>query len=322
MKVFVTHDLPGKALSRLKRKHHVRVHNKDKVLTKKELLDGVRWCDALLCLLTDTIDKTLINANPKLKIIANYAVGYDNIDVAHATKKGILVSNTPGVLTNAVAEHTFALVMALARRIPEADRFTRKGKYKGWKPNLLLGQELKGKTLGIIGLGRIGMRVAHIAANGLGMRVLYTDIRRNKEFEKEVGAKYGSKGDILKNADAITLHVPLLPSTKHLIGAQELRMMKKTTVLINTSRGPVVNEKSLLAALKRKTIAGAALDVFEKEPKLTSGLTKLENVILTPHIASASMEARSAMADLAVENIIAALAKKRPLNLVNPEAFS
>ena len=315
-KVFVTRVIPKKGIQLLRKHFLVKVYSKDQDIPKKELLKEVKQCDALLSLLTEKVDAEVLNANPKLKVVSNYAVGYDNIDVKAATAKGIPVCNTPGVLENAVAEHTFALMLALSKRIVEADRFTRAGKYKRWEPMLLLGTELEGKTIGIIGLGRIGAGVAERARNGMGVKVLYHDIKRNKEFEKKYQAKFVSKSELLKKSDFVSLHVPLLPSTRHLIGAKELAMMKKTAYLINTSRGPVVDEKALVEALQKKHIAGAGLDVYEHEPKLTPGLTKLKNVVLTPHTASATEETRAKMAEVAAQNIIEALEGRVPPNLI------
>jgi len=317
----VTRKIPKKGIQLLRRHFLVKVYQKDQVIPRKELLKEVKQCDALLSLLTEKIDAEVLNANSKLKVVSNYAVGYDNIDVKAATAKGIIVCNTPGVLENAVAEHTFALMLALSKRIVEADRFTRAGKYKRWEPMLLLGTELEGKTIGIIGLGRIGAGVAERARKGMGVNVLYHDIKRNKQFEKEYQAKYVSLSELLKKSDFVSLHVPLLPSTKHLIGKEELRLMKKTAYLINTSRGPVVDEKALVEALEKKHIAGAGLDVYENEPKLTPGLTKLKNAVLTPHTASATVEARTAMSELAAQNIIDVLQGRRAKFTINPEVY-
>lgn len=321
--VFVTRKIPESGIKLLRKNYNVYVNPHDRVLSKKELIRKIKNIDALLCLLTDEIDEEIIDAaEERLKIIANYAVGVDNIDIEAARKRNIMVTNTPGVLTDTVAEHTFALVMTIARRIVEADSFMRAGKFKGWAPMLLLGDDLQGKTLGIIGLGRIGFAVAKRAVKGMGMKVAYNDIRRNKQFEKEYKAKYLSKRQLLKKADFISLHVPLLPSTKHLIGAKELAMMKKTAYLINTSRGPVVDEKALLNALEKGKIKGAALDVFACEPllgcnlKIKKRFKKLKNAIFTPHIASASIDTRSKMSEMAAKNIIAALSGKKPPNLI------
>lgn len=320
-KVFVTRKIPEKGIQLLRKHFLVKVYPKDHAIPRKELLKEVKQCDALLCLLTEKIDQEVLNANPRLKVVSNYAVGYDNIDVKAATAKGIPVCNTPGVLENAVAEHTFALLMALCKRIAEADQFVRAGKYKRWEPMLLLGTELEGKTIGIIGLGRIGAGVAERAGKGMGVKVLYHDIKRNKEFEQKYQAKFVSKEELLKRSDFVSLHVPLLPSTRHLIGKKELALMKKTAYLINTSRGPVVDEKALVEALKKKQIAGAGLDVYEHEPELTPGLTKLKNAVLTPHTASATLEARTAMSELAAQNIIDVLQGRKAKFTVNPQVY-
>ncbi len=320
-KVFITRKIADSGIKLLKQSCEVKIYPKDQVIPKKELLKGVKWCDALLCLLTDTIDKDIIKANPKLKVISNYAVGFNNIDIKCATEKRIPVCNTPGVLTDAVAEHTFALMLAITKRITEGDTFMKKRKFKGWEPLLLLGTELKGKTLGIIGLGRIGIGVAQRAGKGMGMNIIYYDVKKNKDFEKEYNAKYESIENVMQKADIITLHVPLLPETQHLINRKRLSMLKKSAYLINTSRGAVVDEKALVSALQKKQITGAALDVYEHEPKLTAGLTELDNVILTPHTASATREARSAMSELAAKNIIAILQGKKPEAIVNPEVL-
>ena len=319
-KIFVDHPLPGNALDKLGGKCEVTINQKEK-LSKKELKEAIREADGFICLLTDKIDRNVINAGKKLKVISNYAVGVDNIDVKAATKKKIAVTNTPGVLTQAVAEHTFALLMAIARRISEADKFTRSNKYKGWKPNLLLGAELKGKTLGIIGMGRIGSVVSRIAKQGYEMNVVYYTEHRDEAGEKETGAQYVPFDEVLKQSDFVSIHVPLTEKTRHLIGEPQFAMMKRTAYLINTSRGPVVDENALVKALQSKTIAGAALDVFEFEPKLAPGLNKLDNAVLTPHIASATIEARTAMAEMAVENLLAILEGRKPLSIVNPEVL-
>ncbi len=320
-KVFVTRKIPGPGITLLKKHCQVRVYPQNRIISRQELLKGVTWCDALLCLLTDKIDRQVIDANPKLKIISNYAVGYNNIDVAYATQKKIPVTNTPGpAITDAVAEHTVALMFALSKRLVEADTFTRKGKYRGWEPELLLGTQLKGKTLGIIGLGRIGSGVAE-RCTCMGMNVIYYDVVRSREFEKKFKAAFLPLNRVLKQADFVTLHVPLLPSTRHLIGKKQFSLMKRTAYLINTSRGAVVDEKVLVQALRNRAIAGAALDVYEHELRLAPGLATLDNIILTPHIASATIEARSAMSKDAAENILQALQGKMPERIVNKEVF-
>ncbi|MBI4138092.1 MAG: D-glycerate dehydrogenase [Candidatus Wildermuthbacteria bacterium] len=270
-------------------------------------LSKARGAHALLCMLTDTVDeKTMDNIGPQLKVISNMAVGLDNIQIDEAIKRGISFANTPGVLTEAVAEHAVALLLAVARRIAEADVFVRAKKYKGWQADLLLGQELQGKSAGILGYGRIGSRVADILEKGFGMKVLYHDERRNEIADRNK-AEYVSFEDLLRRSDVVSLHVPLLPGTRHLIGEKELGLMKKTAYLINTSRGAVVHEKALAQALRNSVIAGAGIDVFEYEPKVDALLLKEKRIVLTPHIASASKEARRAMAELAAKNIIAVL---------------
>lgn len=320
-KVFITRKIPESGIKLLQKSCHVKIYPKDQVIPKKELIKEVKNCDALLCLLTDTIDKEVIDANPKLKIISNYAIGFNNINVAYATKKVIPVTNTPGrAIVDAVAEHTIALMFAITKRICEADQFTRRGKYKGWEPQLLLGMELVGKIIGIVGLGRIGSGVAQ-RAKAMGMKVIYYDVKRNQQFEQEFKAEYCTLPQLLKTADIVSLHVPLLPTTTHLIGKKELSRMKKTAYLINTSRGPVIDEKALVQALKKRQVAGAGLDVYEFEPKLSAGLTRLQNVVLTPHIGSATIEARTEMSLDAAENILAVLQGKKPKMLVNKEVY-
>lgn len=316
--VFITRKIPDSGIKLLKSKGYVvRVYSGDKPIPRAELLRRVRGADATLSLLTDKIDAAVMDAaGRRLKIIANYAVGFDNVDVKAAAARKIVVTNTPGVLTEAVAEHTFALMMAVARRIPESDVFMRGGRYHGWEPELLLGMELQGKTLGIIGLGRIGFRVAEIAVRGMGMKVTYNDVKPNADFEKQFGGRFLRLDDLLRTSDIVSIHVPLLPTTRHLIDAKKFAMMKKTAILINTSRGPIVDEKALVIALRRRIIAGAGLDVFEFEPKPAPGLAKLSNVVLTPHTASATHEARQAMSLLAAENIVAVLTGKQPLTAV------
>lgn len=298
MKVFITSKIPEEGINLLQKEGYAIEFGP---------LKKAKGANALLCLLTDTIDANMMDyIGPQLKVISNLAVGLDNIDVHEAIKRGITFTNTPGVLTEAVAEHTVALLLAVSRRIVEADEFVRAKKYKGWKIDLLLGQELQGKTAGIVGYGRIGSRVADILEKGFRMKIIYHDERRNEIAEKN-NATYVSFKDLLKLSDAVTLHVPLLPATRHLIGEKEFQLMKKTAYLINTARGAVVDEKALVYALKEKRIAGAGIDVFEHEPKIEAGLLKAENAVLTPHIASASKEARIAMAELAAKNIIFAL---------------
>jgi glyoxylate reductase len=321
-KVFVTRKILGTALPTLRLDFDVKVYPKDEKISRKELLKGVKWCDALLCLLTEKIDKEVIDANPNLKVISNYAVGYNNVDVKYATFKKIPVCNTPSQqVVDAVAEHTVTLIFALAKRIHEDEIYVRKHKWKAWAPSLLLGQQVKGKTLGIVGLGRIGSGVAERAVHGMGMKVVYSDVHKNKKFEKKYKAKKVGLRELLKRSDFVTLHVPLLKSTRHLIGTKELRMMKKTAYLINTSRGSVVDEKALTRALKNKWIAGAGLDVHEVEPSKNHPLHKMNNCILTPHVASATVEVREQMGKDAVESIVAVLNGRRSKKTVNPEVY-
>lgn len=318
-KIFITRKIPEAGINLLKKeKYKVKISPYDRVLKKEEIIRMAKGSDALLCLLTDRIDgKVMDGIGSQLKIIANYAVGFDNIDLKEAKARKIMVTNTPGVLTETVAEHTIALLFAVVRRIVEADKFTRAGRYQGWEPMLFLGSDVAGKTLGIVGLGRIGGAIAKRMSQGFGLKIIYYDVFRNKKAEKELGIKYVPFKRLLKTADFISLHVPLLPQTHHLIGQKELKAMKKTAYLINTSRGPVIDEKALVRALKNRWIRGAALDVFEFEPKLAPGLAKLDNVVLTPHIASATEETRNKMAELAAKNIVAALSGKKPPNLIN-----
>lgn len=299
--------------------HTVEVSDLDRPLTREELMQKVAGVDAILSELTDKIDSEIMDAaGSELKVIANYAVGYDNLNLRDAEVRHILVTNTPDVLTDAVADHAFGLMLSVARRIPESDRFARAGKYTGWQPFLLLGEDVFGKTLGIVGSGRIGSALALRAAKGFGMKVLYYDQKPNEQLEKDISAKFIALDDLLKNSDFVSVHVPLLPETKHMFSTKQFEMMKKTAVFVNTSRGPVVDEQALLEALKKGDIFGAGIDVWEFEPKLTPGLAELENIVLTPHTASATIEARDNMSRVAAENIIAALKGEVPPNLVKP----
>jgi glyoxylate reductase len=320
-KVFVTRTIPGSAIPLLKKYFTVRVYSKDTKISRKELLKGVKWCDALLCLLTEKIDAQIIDANPHLKVISNYAVGYNNIDLKYATSKKIPVCNTPSQqVVDAVAEHTFALLLGVAKRIHEDEEYVRKHKWKAWAPKLLLGVQITGKTLGIVGLGRIGEGVAK-RARAFGLKIIYSDIKRNTSFERRFNATYCSLTMLLKLSDFVTLHVPLLPSTKHMIGTKEFAMMKKTGYLINTSRGPVIDEKALVKALKTNKIAGAGLDVHETEPSKNHQLHKLTNCILTPHTASATVEVREQMGLDSAQSIIEILKGKKSSKTVNPQVY-
>ncbi|MEQ1500372.1 MAG: D-glycerate dehydrogenase [Parcubacteria group bacterium] len=319
-KIFVTQRIPEIGIKMLVDKgYEVDVSQKDGILTKEELIDSLKQkpYDAVLCLLTNNITSEVFDAVSTAKIFANYAVGYNNIDIVEATKCGVVITNTPGALTDAVAEHTVALVISLALRIVEADKYLRAGKYKGWEPMGFIGLELRGKAVGILGAGRIGYRVAEILYKGFGMSVSYYDVKKNDMFENELKAKFfDSPEELMKSVDIVSVHVPLLDSTKHLINEDRLKMMKPTAYLINTSRGAVVDENALVKALQDKVIAGAGLDVFENEPNLAPGLVDLSNVVITPHIASATTLARNEMAVLAAQNIIDFLEGRDPINKV------
>ena len=307
--VFITTKIPDAGITLLKEQgYQIEIGD----------IAKAKGAHALLSQLKDQIDGKMMDAiGSQLKVIANYAVGYNNIDLKAAAERNIIVTNTPGVLTEAVAEHTVGLILALTKRIVEADRFTRAGKYQGFDPDLLVGTEIHGKMLGIVGHGRIGCRVGEVLQKAFGMKVLYYDVKRDTEAELKCGIIYASLDELLSKADVVSIHVPLLSSTHHLISEKELQQMKPTSFLINSSRGSIVDEQALVKALQAKHIQGAALDVFEEEPKITSGLTELENVVLTPHIASATKEAREAMAVLASQSIIAVLSGKAPLNPVS-----
>lgn len=321
--VYVTRPIASEALDRVAAAAEMRVwDDPDTPPSRETLLREVREVDGLLCLLTDTIDETVIAAAPKLRVISNYAVGYDNIDVAAATARNIMVCNTPGVLTETTADLAWALLMAAARRIVGADTHLRDGKWKSWSPQLMLGQDIHGATLGLVGLGRIGEAVAR-RARGFGMRVLYTEVAPKPEAEAEHRAEFVDLETLLRTADFVSLHTPLTEGTRHLIGAEQLSWMKPTAVLINTSRGPVVDQKALAEALRERRIFAAGLDVFESEPiSMDDPLLELDNVVLLPHIASASVATRTKMANMAADNLIAGLSGQRPTNLVNPEVMS
>ena len=322
----MTRDIPDEGLKMLKKDKRIKVevYEKDEAIPRKELLKRVKGADIILSILTEKMNAQVFDAaGPQLKMVANYAVGFDNIDLVEAAKRGITVTNAahPSV-SESVAEHTIALIFALIHRIAETDAFTRAGKYKAWGPKMFLGTDLTGKTVGIIGSGAIGSSVVKRLHDGFGVQVVYSDIKPNPALEKLTGAKFLSKEELLKTADIVSIHVPLLPSTRHLISTKELRLMKKTAYLVNTSRGPIVDEKALLKALSAGKIAGAGLDVYECEPAIDCDLTdtlelrKMKNTVLTPHTASATIETRQAMSRTAAENVIAFLDGKTPLNIV------
>ncbi|TNE49984.1 MAG: D-glycerate dehydrogenase [Deltaproteobacteria bacterium] len=320
-KIFVTRELPGKALAQLRQHHDVLVHPGETSPTTDELKAGVKDADILICLLTDSIDQNIISAGSKLKIIGNYAVGTNNIDVDWATVNDIAVLNTPGVLTDASADMAFALLLATARRLGEADRFVRDGKWSGWDPTLLLGTQVTGKTLGIVGMGRIGIAMAQ-RAKGFGMRILYTNRQPVPAgLERDLGATFVELSGLIEKSDFVSLHCPLTPTTRHLFNAKVLSAMKPGSILINTARGPVVDEAALVEALENGPLRAAGLDVFEDEPNVHPKLKTLPNVLLAPHVGSATVETRSEMADLLVRGIQTLLRDEQPNNLVNPEVF-
>ena len=313
--LFLTRRIPEPAIKRLEEKFTLKINPYNRALTHQELIEGVKDAEALICLLTDNIDKEVISAAPKLKVISSYAVGYNNIEVEYATQLGIAVCNTPGVLTETTADLTWALILATCRRISESERFLRKGNFKGWEPMLMLGLDVYGKTLGIIGMGRIGQAVAK-RATGFAMRIIYyNDVPVSNTLPFETTET--DLQTLLKEADIITLHLPLTKETFHLIGKEEFALMKENAVLINTSRGAVIDEKELIKALSEKRIFSAGLDVYENEPDIPQELLALENVVLLPHIGSASIETRTKMALLAAENAIAVMEGRKPPAQVN-----
>ena len=320
-KIFITRQIPDLAIETLKGKNYeVDVSQKDGVLTREELVTTLKAkpYDGVLCLLTDKIDGEVMDAVPTAKIFANYAVGFDNLNLVDAKQRGVFLTNTPcASMSNSVAEHALALMVSVGRRIVEADQFVRDGKFVGWAPRLFVTPDLVGRTLGIVGLGRIGSRLAYHGARGFEMKVVYYDVVPNKKFEKEFGAvRKATVEEVLKEADYISLHVPLNDSTRGMMNKERLAMLKPSAILVNTSRGPVIDEAALVEVLKENKIAGAGLDVFEHEPALAPGLAQLPNVVLTPHIASATWETRNEMAKIAAENIIAAVDNLTPPNLV------
>ncbi len=322
-KIFITRMLPERGLNLLFQnfgRENVKIYLGETPIPYEELLKEVLGMDALLCLLTDKIDEKVMElAGPQLKIIANYAVGFDNIDIAEATKRKIVVTNTPGVLTETTADLAWALLMASARRLGEGERLVRASQWAGWNPTLLLGVDIYGKTLGIFGMGRIGQAVAR-RAKGFNMRILYYDIQE-QSLPKDLEATKVDKDTLLKESDFITIHCPLTRSTYHAFGLEEFKKMKRTACIINTSRGPVIDEEALVQALNKGLIFSAGLDVFEKEPEIHPDLLNCPNAILIPHLGSASVETRSRMAEIAAQNIIARLNGQIPPNTVNPEAL-
>lgn len=320
-RVLITRPIPEPGASLIERVAEVAMCvREDRSPTRAELIAAIADADILLCLLTETIDAEILAAAPKCKLVANMAVGYNNIDVAEATRRGMIVTNTPGVLTEATADLTWALILASARRVVEGDEEMRAGRFHGWGPFYMLGVDVFGKTLGLVGPGRIAQATARRAV-GFRMNLLYHGRKNSPEIE-ELGAKHVELDELLRESDFVSLHTPLTAETRHLINRRALELMKPTAYLINTARGPVVDEKALVEALKNGTIARAGLDVYEDEPRIAEGLAACPNATLLPHLGSATAETRSAMARIAAENIVAFVNGSRPSNTVNPEVYA
>lgn len=319
-RLFLTRRLPQTVIDFLQNHFQLIFNDQNRVLSKEEIIEGAQDCQALLCLLTDTIDAEVIESLPELKVISNYAVGYDNIDVDAATRRAIPVCNTPGVLTSATADLTWALILAVSRRIAEADRFVRAGCFQGWDPLLLLGREVSGLTLGIVGMGRIGQAVAKRAL-GFDMRILYTKRRPLSPEEAISQAEHVELDVLLRKADIISLHLPYSSQVHHVIDDRAMSVMKPQAVLINTARGALVDEQALVSALKRDQLAGAGLDVYEHEPAVHPGLLELDCVVLAPHIGSATERARVRMGRMAAENALAVLENDQVHSVANPQVL-
>ena len=320
-KVLITRKIFEESIARVAQHCDVETNQRDLPFTPPQLIRKLQGKQGAITLLTDTISDSVLARCPDLKIVSNIAVGFNNFDVEAATKRDVMLTNTPGVLDDTTADLTWSLILATARGLIEADRYLRSGKWKGWGLMQFLGHDIHHKTIGICGLGRIGRRVAE-RAKGFGMRVLYTGrTHAPHEVERGLGASFVEKRTLLRESDVVTLHLPLTPETQHYISTTELKLMKPTAILVNVSRGPVVEEQALVKALKEGWIAGAGLDVYEREPKPAPGLTRLKNVVLVPHIGSASRETRLRMAMMAAENCVAGLLGRRPPNLLNPEVW-
>ena len=321
-KIYVTRKLPERGLQIIRKHFDMEVWPEYAPPPKKTIIEKAKNVDALATLLSDKIDAEVFNAAPRLKIVSQLAVGFDNIDIPEATKRGIYVTNTPEVLTDTTADFAWALLMALARRVIEADKYVRTGQWKvGWHPDMMAGRDIYNATIGVVGAGRIGYAVAK-RATGFSMRILFYDVVPRPEIEKDFGAKKVDLDTLLRESDFVSIHVPLMKETQHLINEQKLKLMKKTAYLINNSRGPVVDEKALYKALKEGWIAGAGLDVFEQEPTPADNpLLKLDNVAVAPHISSASIETRSKMGEMVAENLVAFFEGKKPPNLLNADVM-
>lgn len=317
--IYITRKIPEVGLKLLREKGiNFDIGDSKAPPTKKDLIKILKKkpYDGVISFLTDKLDAEVFDANPAIKVFANFAVGFDNVNTEDAQKRNISISNTPGTSSVAVAEHTVALMLALTTRLVEGDEFMRRGKYKGWNPDIFIGTDMRGKTIGLIGAGQIGTEVAKMLHYGFGSNVIYSDIKQNKDLENIDGVIRKETAEVLRVADIVSLHVPLLPTTRHLINKESLATMKKDAFLINTSRGPVVDEKALIEALEKDVIRGAGLDVFEFEPKLSRGLIKLPDVIITPHIASARQSARNRMSEVAAQNIISFFETGKVINSV------
>jgi glyoxylate reductase len=322
LKVYVTREIPERGLSLIKKHFDAEVWPEYAPPPKKTIIEKARNVDALVTLLSDKIDAEVFDAAPRLKMVAQLAVGFDNIDLKEATKRGIYVSNTPEVLTDSTADFAWALILAVARRVVEGDKYVRTGKWQvGWHPSMMQGRDVYGATIGVVGAGRIGYAVAK-RATGFSMKIIFYDVIPRPEMERDFGAKRVDMETLLKESDFVSVHVPLMKETYHLINAERLKLMKKTAYLINNSRGPVVDEEALYDALKEGRIAGAGLDVFEQEPApVGNPLLKFDNVVVAPHISSASYETRSRMAEIVAENLIAFFEGKKPPTLINPDVL-
>lgn len=316
MRVLVTREIPSAGLTLLKEKgFDLDIYGKDSTMPRKEFLKRIKECDAVITLLTERIDKEAIDKMERCRIIVNYAVGFNNIDVDYAKSKGIIVANTPDVLTDSTADLAMALVLSCARRIPEAEKFVRDKKFKGWKPKLFLGVELKDKYFGILGAGRIGSAVAK-RAHAFGCKILYYSDVQNKQIEKTLGAKRDTLNSLLKKSDIISIHLPLNKNTYNLLNESNLGLLKKSSILINTARGEIVDEKILIRMLREKKIFSAGLDVYDNEPAINKEFFELKNVVLLPHIGSGTVEARDKMSLLVAKNVIAVLSGKKPVTSV------
>ena len=320
-KIYITRRIPESGIKLLQESCDVEIWDSDDVVPRDVFLKGISDKDAVLCLLTDKVDAETMDVAKSVKIFANMAVGFDNIDVEECTKRGVMASNTPGVLTGTTADFAFTLLMSAARRIREGHEFVQAGKWETWGPLLLMGQDIHHATLGLIGLGRIGTEMAR-RGQGFSMRVLYNDVVRREDLEQELGLEYADFDTVLQESDFVSMHVPYMPATHHLISTEQLAMMKQTAVLINTARGPIVDPQALYTALKSGEIWAAGLDVTDPEPiPMDDPLLTLDNCLIAPHIASASFNTRSDMSELAANNILAALSGERPPTILNPDVL-